>query len=339
MSSTSTEHLRCFPLFCLYFCLQKPSPPYLLRLSCSPLPRLVPLPHPPSTHPTSHFPLTVFVSLIADERQKFVRAQDLYSAFMCRSTLHRWEPFKPKVIHACICMRKRGARRPRQDCSMLYMHTYFPPLVLFFDTCPRVWADRKKKKKSTYRRCTCEIRLIQRHYHESIFHTYIFICSYLKTDFSFVSILTHFTPYYHTYHALLEVFIYQSTLDWAFFFCLFGWADLTQICDFYRDKPSNSLSSLFSCAFQTLWKILHVQEQTSSPTLCCSHPPGVQQHVCFSALVWITDRSIVAHVSVLVPIVNAQHFSGAGAKLKFESALAPPPSSCCLSLSPPTISS
>lgn len=147
MSSTSTEHLRCFPLFCLYFCLQKPSPPYLLRLSCSSLPRLVPLPHPPSTHPTSHFPLTVFVSLIADERQKFVRAQDLYSAFMCRSTLHRWEPFKPKVIHACICMRKRGARRPRQDCSMLYMHTYFPPLVLFFDTCPRVWADRKKKKK------------------------------------------------------------------------------------------------------------------------------------------------------------------------------------------------
>lgn len=112
-------------------------------------------------------------------------------------------------------MRKRGARRPRQDCSMLYMHTYFPPLVLFLT---HALVFEQTEKKSTYRRCTCEIWLIQRHYHESIFHTFIFICSHLKTDFSFVSILTHFTLYYHTYHALLEVFIYQSTLVRAFFF-------------------------------------------------------------------------------------------------------------------------
>lgn len=91
-------------------------------------------------------------------------------------------------------MRKRGARRPRQDCSMLYMHTYFPPLVLFLT---HALVFEQTEKKSTYRRCTCEIWLIQRHYHDSIFHTFIFICSYLKTDFSFVSILTHFTvlPY------------------------------------------------------------------------------------------------------------------------------------------------
>lgn len=71
----------------------------------------------------------------------------------------------------------------------------------------------RQKKKNYYRRRTREIWLIQRHYHGSIFHTFIFICSYLKPDFSFVSILTHFTLYYHTYDALLEVFIYQSTLD------------------------------------------------------------------------------------------------------------------------------
>lgn len=106
--------------------------------------------------------------------------------------------------------------------DVIYAHIFPTPRPVFWHmpSC----LSRQKKKKSTYRRCTCEIRLIQRHYHESIFHTFIFICSYLKTDFSFVSILTHFTPYYHTYHALLEVFIYQSTLDWAFFFvCLFVW--------------------------------------------------------------------------------------------------------------------
>lgn len=186
MSYTSTEHLCCFPFSVFIFVSRN-----LL-------------------HPTIHVLLTVFVSLIASERQKFVCAQDLYNIFMCRSTLHRWEPFNPKVIHACICIRKRGARRPRQDCSMLYMHTYFPPLVSFLT---HALVFEQTEKKNYYRRRTREIWLIQRHYHGSIFHTFIFICSYLKPDFSFVSILTHFTLYYHTYDALLEVFIYQSTLD------------------------------------------------------------------------------------------------------------------------------
>lgn len=134
-----------FPLFCLYFCLQKPSLSHLLHLFCYPLPCLVPFPTTTSTHPTSHFLLTVFVSVIASERQKFVCAQDPYNIFMCRSTLHRWEPFNPKVIHACICIRKHGARRPRQDCSMLYMHTYFPPLVLFL-THALMFEQTEKKK-------------------------------------------------------------------------------------------------------------------------------------------------------------------------------------------------
>lgn len=146
-----------FPLFCLYFCLQKPSLSHLLHLFCYPLPCLVPFPTTTSTHPTSHFLLTVFVSVIASERQKFVCAQDPYNIFMCRSTLHRWEPFNPKVIHACICIRKHGARRPRQDCSMLYMHTYFPPLVLFLT---HALMFEQTEKKNYYQRCTREIWLI-----------------------------------------------------------------------------------------------------------------------------------------------------------------------------------
>lgn len=71
--------------------------------------------------------------------------------------------FNPKVIHACICIPKRGARRPQdKTVRCLCMHTYFPPRVLFLTRALVFEQAEKEKKKNDRRRRTGEIWLIQK---------------------------------------------------------------------------------------------------------------------------------------------------------------------------------
>lgn len=125
------------------------------------------------------------------------------------------------------------------------------------------------------------------------------MCSYLNPDFSFVNILAHFCPHYHTYHAVTVVFIHQGTLDSEGFFFLmiitFSHIDtgVLNTKDPWFSLRNRNPGLSFPCLETKVHffvfviqshhpEILHVHKQTSSRHVHFTAvvPSGVQRHVC-----------------------------------------------------------
>lgn len=132
---------------------------------------------------------------------------------MCRSTLQRWEPFNPKVIHACICIQNHRARQTSKTRPLDIKYIFFP-------SCPFLThALVFEQGTNYYTRRKHEIWPVQRHYDGSIFHTFIFICSYLNPHLFFFSFIWTNLAVCITIHMQAEMilFIHQSTLDSVLF--------------------------------------------------------------------------------------------------------------------------
>lgn len=190
-SSSKSSATHCSPLRCAH------SYHYCLTSRLSSLPR----PH----RPSSPFTLTVFVALIANE------SQNLSVLRTCTTHLCVGQRFKDESLstqrlymHAFAFKNTEPDRHPRRDRWILYI--YFPPPCPFLTHAPVF-----EQTANYYTRRKHEIWPVQRHNDRSIFHTFIFIRSYLYPHF-----FSHFNPlhclYYHTYcmQVAMILFIHQS---------------------------------------------------------------------------------------------------------------------------------